>query len=93
MVGLVGLFASAAFHERADIEVDLMSDLSAAERAALHRFERAKSAGAAERTALNLAAWAWIEQRPSDSLAVALQEVSRVVRRGTASSRELSRTH
>jgi hypothetical protein len=59
-----------------------MAELNAAERAALNRFERAKSAGAAERTALNLAAWAWLEQRPSDSLPVALQEVSRIVRQG-----------
>lgn len=58
-----------------------MSELDAAERAALSRFERARSAGAAERTALNLAAWAWLEQRPKDSLTVALQEVARVVRR------------
>lgn len=58
-----------------------MSELNPAERAALSRFERAKNAGAAERTALNLAAWAWLEQRPRDSLAVALQEVARVVHR------------
>jgi hypothetical protein len=59
-----------------------MSELNPAERAALTRFERARSAGAAERTALNLAAWAWIEQRPNDSLPDAIKEVSRVVRRG-----------
>lgn len=59
-----------------------MSDLNPAERAALSRFERARAAGAAERTAMNLAAWAWVEQRPMDSLPVALQEVSRMVRRG-----------
>ena len=59
-----------------------MTEMNAAERAALNRFERAKNAGAAERTALNLAAWAWLEQRPTDSLPVALQEVARVVRQG-----------
>ncbi len=59
-----------------------MSELNAAERAALTRFERARDAGAAERTAMNLAAWAWLEQRPGDSLPVALREVGRVVRRG-----------
>ncbi len=59
-----------------------MSELNPAERAALTRFERARAAGAAERTAMNLAAWAWLEQRPTDSLPMALQEVSRVVRRG-----------
>jgi hypothetical protein len=59
-----------------------MSELNPAERAALTRFERARSAGAAERTALNLAAWAWIEQRPTDSLPFAIQEVTRMVRRG-----------
>ena len=59
-----------------------MSELNPAERAALTRFERARNAGAAERTALNLAAWAWIEQRPNDSLPLAMQEVARVVRRG-----------
>jgi hypothetical protein len=58
-----------------------MSELSPAERAALSRFERARDAGAAERTAMNLAAWAWLEQRPGDSLPVALQEVNRVVHR------------
>jgi hypothetical protein len=30
---------------------------------------------------MNLAAWAWLEQRPGDSLPVALQEVNRVVHR------------
>lgn len=65
-----------------------MTELNAAERAALNRFERARSAGAAERTALNLAAWAWLEQRPSDSLPVALQEVTRVVRKGHSSRLE-----
>lgn len=59
-----------------------MSELNPAERAALSRFERARNAGAAEKTALNLAAWAWIEQRPHDSLALAIREVTRVVRRG-----------
>jgi hypothetical protein len=59
-----------------------MSELTPAERAALSRFERARAAGAAERTAMNLAAWAWLEQRPGDSLPVALQEVSRVLRHG-----------
>jgi hypothetical protein len=59
-----------------------MSELNPAERAALSRFERARNAGAAEKTALNLAAWAWIEQRPHDSLALAIREVMRVVRRG-----------
>lgn len=59
----------------------MMSDLNAAERAALTRFERARSGGAGEWTALNLAAWAWIEHRPADSLPVALKEVSRVIRR------------
>jgi hypothetical protein len=59
-----------------------MSELNPAERAALNRFERARNAGAAEKTALNLAAWAWIEQRPNDSLPFAIQEVTRVVRRG-----------
>lgn len=59
-----------------------MSELNPAERAALTRFERARSAGAAEKTALNLAAWAWLEQRPTDSLPYAIQEVTRVVRRG-----------
>jgi hypothetical protein len=59
-----------------------MSELNPAERAALNRFERARNAGAAEKTALNLAAWAWLEQRPSDSLPFAIQEVARVVRRG-----------
>ena len=56
-----------------------MNELSPAERAALSRFERARAAGAAERTAVNLAAWAWLEQRPGDSLPTALQEVNRVV--------------
>lgn len=70
-----------------------MTELNAAERAALNRFERAKSAGAAERTALNLAAWAWLEQRPSDSLPVALQEVTRVVRRNPAGRIFDTRTH
>jgi hypothetical protein len=59
-----------------------MSELNPAERAALTRFERARSAGAAEKTALNLAAWAWLEQRPTDSLPYAIQEVTRVIRRG-----------
>lgn len=59
-----------------------MNELNPAERAALTRFERARSAGAAEKTALNLAAWAWLEQRPNDSLPFAIQEVARVVRRG-----------
>jgi hypothetical protein len=59
-----------------------MSELNPAERAALTRFERARSAGAAEKTALNLAAWAWLEQRPTDSLPHAIREVTRVVRRG-----------
>ena len=59
-----------------------MSEMNPAERAALNRFERARNAGAAEKTALNLAAWAWIEQRPSDPLPLAIQEVARVVRRG-----------
>lgn len=59
-----------------------MSELNPAERAALTRFERARSAGAAEKTALNLAAWAWLEQRPNDSLPFAIREVTRVVRRG-----------
>ena len=63
-------------------EVRPMSDLNPAERAALTRFERARNAGAAERTALNLAAWAWIEQRPNDPLPLAIKEVARVVRRG-----------
>lgn len=58
-----------------------MTELNPAERAALTRFERARAAGAAERTAMNLAAWAWLEQRPMDTLPVALQEVSRMVRR------------
>jgi hypothetical protein len=59
-----------------------MSELNPAERAALTRFERARNAGAGEKTALNLAAWAWLEQRPNDSLPFAIQEVTRVVRRG-----------
>jgi hypothetical protein len=33
---------------------------------------------------MNLAAWAWLEQRPMDTLPVALHEVSRMVRRGPA---------
>jgi hypothetical protein len=64
--------------------------LNAAERAALSRFERARAAGAAERTAMNLAAWAWLEQRPTDSLPVALREVSRMVRRGPRAQPRLS---
>jgi hypothetical protein len=59
-----------------------MNEQHMAEKAALNRFERARSAGAAERTALNLAAWAWLEQRPSETLANALREVERIVRRG-----------
>ena len=59
----------------------MTDDLIVAERAALTRFERARSAGAGERTALNLAAWAWIEHRPADSLPYALKEVSRIVQR------------
>jgi hypothetical protein len=70
-----------------------MSELDAAERAALNRFERARNAGAAERTALNLAAWAWMEQRPKDPLPVALQEVTRVVRRGGLGPAYERRTH
>jgi hypothetical protein len=61
-----------------------MNEFDAAERAALARFDRARSAGAAERTALNLAAWAWLEQRPGDTLANALKEVTRVVQRAAA---------
>lgn len=59
-----------------------MSETMAAEKAALARFERARNAGAAEKTALNLAAWAWLEQRPTDTLSNALQEVKRIVRKG-----------
>lgn len=58
-----------------------MSELEAAERAALNRFERARSAGATERTALNLAAWAWLAQRPGDKLPTALDSVAKAVRR------------
>jgi hypothetical protein len=57
-----------------------MSELNAAERAALARFERAINGGATERTALNLAAWAWLEHSPNESLAAAIQEVTRLVR-------------
>jgi hypothetical protein len=78
----MALLAAALPHADTNIEVSLMTELNPAERAALNRFERARAAGAAERTAMNLAAWAWLEQRPTDSLPVALQEVTRMVRRG-----------
>jgi len=49
------------------------------DRVVLDRFDQARGHGASERTAVNLAAWAWLERHPGSNIVQATQEVRRIL--------------
>jgi hypothetical protein len=55
--------------------------LDPAERPVLARFDQARGRGAAERTALSLAAWAWLHHHSEGTFVQARREVGQILRR------------